>query len=72
MTARQQPRNHHGAVPSQGLNLDIRCSCGGTLKGVVSPPTVDAFEIRDIFLSFHRDDGCVVAEKNTDVHEAAS
>jgi hypothetical protein len=48
-----------------GVHLELRCACGGTLRGAVSPATA-AIQLRDIFLLFHREDGCVVTDTSKD------
>lgn len=55
------------ATTRPAVRLSLRCSCGGTLRGVVSAPITDAFCIRDIFLSFHREDGCAVIDESEDM-----
>lgn len=56
------------ATPTRpAVRLSLRCSCGSTLRGVVSAPITDAFRIRDIFLSFHREDGCAVTDESEDI-----
>lgn len=60
------PRRRKTPAPKRGLNLNLRCSCGSTLSGIVSAPMTDAIKMRDIFLSFHRDPGCVVTDKSED------
>lgn len=55
------------APHAPGIKLDMRCSCGSTLKGVISCPVSDAFQIRDIFMSFHREGECMVTDKSGDV-----
>jgi hypothetical protein len=49
------------------IELNLRCSCGSTMKGRISAPLRDAFAMRDIFLSFHREPGCVVTDTSGDV-----
>lgn len=50
------------------IRLSLRCSCGSTLGGTISAPLTDVIKMRDIFLSFHRGDGCVVEDTSEDVN----
>lgn len=59
---RRKPRTPTRPV----IRLSLRCSCGGTLSGEVSAPFLDVVKIRDIFLSFHREDGHVVTDASED------
>jgi hypothetical protein len=52
------------------VKFDMRCSCGSSIKGTVSP-SVHAMKVRDIFLSFHRDCGCSVTDKSIDIEPEA-
>jgi hypothetical protein len=60
-------RNRNRRTPYNCVHLNLRCSCGSTLSGLVSPLTTDVMRIRDIFLSFHRTGDCVVIDKSVDV-----
>lgn len=64
-TARRR-RPAPAAVPKRGLHINLRCSCGSSMTGVVSAPMTDAIKMRDVFLSFHREPGCVVTDTSED------
>lgn len=52
--------------PKPVAKVDMRCSCGSTISGSISP-SFHAAGVRDIFMSFHRGDGCVVTDKSTHI-----
>jgi len=52
------------SLPSEVFGLALRCSCGSTLTGGVAAPFRDAMTLRDVFLSFHRRDGCTVTDES--------
>jgi hypothetical protein len=55
------------ATPTRpAIHLSLTCSCGGTISGTVSPTTA-AIKMRDVYLSFHRDDGHTVTDNSKDV-----
>lgn len=60
-------RRRKATSPRRGLRIDLRCSCGSSMTGVVSAPITDAIKMRDIFMAFHREPGCVVADKSEDL-----
>ncbi len=54
------------ASPRPLMKVDLRCTCGGTLKGVISPSTA-VMKIRDVYLSFHQGDEHAVTDRSEDV-----
>ena len=54
------------SAPRQAMKVSLRCTCGGTLDGMVSP-SVHVMKIRDVYLSFHRGDGHDVTDMSGDV-----
>ena len=66
---RSPRRRGKKSPPSRpAIRLSLRCTCGGTLNGIVSAPITDVFTMRDIFLSFHiGDDRHAVTDTSEDV-----
>ena len=63
---KRRPSPTKWSAYEHAIHLSLSCSCGGSMHGTVSAPLRDAFKMRDIFLSFHREDGHVVTDKSED------
>lgn len=61
-----RPRGGAVARPRPTMQVDLRCTCGGTLRGTVSPSTA-VMKIRDVYLSFHRGDEHAVTDSSEDI-----
>lgn len=48
------------------MKVDLRCTCGGALKGQVSPSTA-VMKIRDVYMSFHRGDEHAITDSSEDI-----
>lgn len=60
-------RTRKPAPHRTGLRLSLRCACGGTLSTSIPIRPTDAIRMRDIYLRFHREPGCVVTDTSEDV-----